>query len=168
MLLGRTAPELGGFEQALDVVGVNFYPENQWSLGGPTIPFGHSGYEPLSALLMQVWRRYGKPILMTETGAEGSSRAAWLHYVCAEVREALALGAPIIGVCLYPVLDYPGWDNDRHCPVGLFSMPDARRRRDAHRPLAEELARQQALFRDLPDAARKRRPERPEKEMHRV
>ena len=49
-------------------------------------------------------------------------------------------------MCLYPVLDYPGWDDDRHCAVGLLSSADAEGWRDLHEPLAEELARQQGLL----------------------
>jgi beta-glucosidase/6-phospho-beta-glucosidase/beta-galactosidase len=146
MLLGRKAPELGGFEEAIDYVGVNFYPDNQWHLHGPTIPFGHNGYRAFSDMLREVWRRYRKPIVVTETGAEGSARAAWLHYVCDEVRHALEDGVQVAGVCLYPVVDYPGWDNDRHCPVGLFSHPDRQGRREVYQPLAIELRRQQDIF----------------------
>lgn len=144
--LGRGDDDFGGFEDALDWIGVNFYPHNQWIFEGPTIPFGHCRYRPLSALLVDVWERYRKPILITETGAEGSARAAWLHYVCDEVRRAMALGAPIEGICLYPIVDYPGWDNDRLCPVGLFSEPRGEAQRDTHAPLADELRRQIALF----------------------
>jgi hypothetical protein len=61
-------------------------------------------------------------------------------YVCREVRAALRLGVPVEGICLYPVLDYPGWDDDRHCAVGLWGFPDARGERPVHRPLAEVLA----------------------------
>ena len=61
--------------------------------------------------------------------------------------EAMAAGVPIEGVCLYPVTDYPGWDNERHCPVGLFSQPDAAGARKIAANLADELRRQQALFR---------------------
>jgi beta-glucosidase/6-phospho-beta-glucosidase/beta-galactosidase len=146
MLLGRKAPELGGFEDAIDFVGVNFYPDNQWRFRGPTIPFGHNGYRPFRDMLAEVWRRYGKPIVITETGAEGSARAAWLHYVCDEVRHAQDDGVEVAGLCLYPIIDYPGWDNDRHCPVGLFSRPDRDGRREAHQPLAIELRRQQDIF----------------------
>ena len=30
MLCGRLWPELGGGERYLDIIGVNFYPHNQW------------------------------------------------------------------------------------------------------------------------------------------
>jgi hypothetical protein len=158
MLLGKAHPEFGGFADCLDMIGVNFYPENQWFFGGPTIPFGHSEFLPLSALLHETWQRYRKPLLLTETGAEGSARAAWLHYVSGEVRKAMASGVPIEGVCLYPITDYPGWENERLCPVGLLSKPDAFGRRSADPALADELSRQQEIFaRDLSEPAPVRR-----------
>ncbi|MDZ5645778.1 beta-glucosidase [Nitrospirillum sp. BR 11828] len=144
MLSGRLRPELGGAPGYLDIVGVNFYPYNQWHLGGATIPFGRHDYRPLHELLVEFHDRYGRPMVISETGAEGSARAAWLHYVAAEVRQAQALGVPVHGVCLYPVLDYPGWDNDRPCDVGLLTARDADGRCGLHRPLVEELLAQRA------------------------
>jgi hypothetical protein len=46
------------------------------------------------------------------------------------------------GICLYPVLDYPGWENDRCCEVGLLSIADQSGRRTLNSDLAEEIARQ--------------------------
>jgi hypothetical protein len=61
----------------------------------------------------------------------------------------MARGARIEGVCLYPITAYAGWDNERHCDVGLFSHADALGRRQVFAPLAAELKRQMAhpLFR---------------------
>jgi hypothetical protein len=146
MLTGALAPGLGGDCGAADAIGLNFYPDNQWQLGGSTIPLGHYKYRPLADMLEEVWRRYGKPLFISETGAEGSARPAWLHYVCGEVREAMRRGVPVLGICLYPVVDFPGWDDFRITDVGLFSAPQADGRRRTYTPLAEELARQQALF----------------------
>lgn len=146
MIGGRLAPELGGGPDLLDVVGVNFYPDNQWVHGGSTIPLGHHAYRPFREMLAEVHARYRRPLLVAETGAEGTAKAAWLHYVCGEVRAARAAGVPVLGICLYPILDYPGWDNDRPCTVGLFHTHDPTGRRDLDRPLAEELGAQQARF----------------------
>ena len=146
MLCGTVEPDLGGHPSYLDIVGVNYYPDNQWYHHGPTIPLGHHAYRPFHQMLTEVSTRYRRPILIAETGAEGSARPAWLHYVCAEVAEAIDGGVPIEGICLYPVLDYPGWDNGRSCQVGLFSAPDESGQRTVCRPLAGELRRQQAIF----------------------
>ena len=50
------------------------------------------------------------------------------------------------GICLYPVVDYPGWDNDRHCPTGVWGYADAMGERPVYPPLARELRRQQRLL----------------------
>jgi hypothetical protein len=146
MLSGRAAPELGGSPEWLDAVGVNFYSDNQWYLDGGAIPLGHTDYRPLADMLAETYQRYGRPILITETGAEGSARPAWLHYVCDEVREAIRQGVPVAGVCIYPIASFPGWDDERHRQFGLFSIPCPDGTREAYAPLAEELTRQQDLL----------------------
>lgn len=145
-LTGRDEPELGGSPDLVDVVGVNYYPHNQWYRDGPTIPMGHHEYRPLGDMLVEVAERFGKPVFISETGAEGSARAAWLHYVCDEVRSAQARGANVEGICLYPVTAYPGWDNSRHADVGLFSPIGSDGKREVYEPLLEELNRQRAIF----------------------
>jgi hypothetical protein len=146
MLMGLAAPELGGSPDTIDLLGVNFYPDNQWIDGGSTIPLGHFRYRPLSDMLAETFERFGKPILITETGAEGSARVPWLHYVCHEVQEALARTVPVAGVCLYPITSFPGWDNLRDTDVGLFGPLGGDGRRATYAPLADELHRQQRIF----------------------
>ena len=146
VLLGHSLPELGGGAHAADVLGFNFYPDNQWIDGGSTIPLGHFQFRPLSDMLVEAHERYGKPIFLSETGAEGSARAAWLNYVCSEVRDAIERGVECAGICLYPVTAFPGWDDLRPAQVGLFDLPDEGGRRALNQPLATELARQQLLF----------------------
>jgi hypothetical protein len=97
-------------------------------------------------MLEEVASRYGKPLFIAETGAEGSGRPAWLHYVCDEVRQAQGRGADIQGICIYPITAYPGWDNSRHCQVGLFSPVGSDGRRHVFDPLYEELQRQREIF----------------------
>ena len=140
-ILGFDRPELGGDRSLADVVGVNFYPHTQWYLDGPTIPMGHHEYRPLSEMLVEFAERYDKPVFVSETGAEGTARPAWLHYVCDEVREAQKRGARVEGICLYPVTAYPGWDNSRHCHVGLFSSIQSDGTRHVYEPLRDELDR---------------------------
>ncbi len=146
MMSGQREPELGGGPDCLDIVGVNFYPDNQWYHGGGTIPLGHHAYRPLREILAEWWQRFHRPLLIAETGAEGSARASWLHYVCGEVRAAMAAGVPVEAICLYPILDYHGWDNDRLCATGLLSSADPSGRRQIHLPLAEELKAQAMRF----------------------
>jgi hypothetical protein len=153
MLSGRLAPELGGRPDYLDIVGVNYYSDNQWFVGGRTIHLGHHAYRPMRELLADLHARYRRPVFVAETGAEGGGRAAWLFYVAGEVRAAIAAGVPVGGICLYPVTDYPGWTNERHCDVGLLGIPDPDGRRPVHTHFAEELERQQAIMALAPKAA---------------
>lgn len=146
MLCGKAWPGLGGKPEYLDIVGINYYSDNQWYLGGPTIERSHPDYRAFQGILAEIHQRYGRPLLVAETGAEGDLRGDWLRYVSEQVGIALQRGVPVEGICLYPVLDYPGWDDDRHCPTGLLGFPDAEGRRELHAGLADELRLQQTRF----------------------
>src|SRR6185503_20893108 len=97
MLTGRLAPELGGQDKYLDLIGVNFYPHNQWfyNLNGvrrirrfTPISRRHPLYRPLREMLAEVHERYHRPMIIAETGAENRLRAGWLRYVCNETSAA--------------------------------------------------------------------------------
>ena len=145
-IMGKARPELGGDPSFVDLIGLNFYPHNQWYLDGPTIPMGHHEYRPLADMLIDMAERYGKPIMLSETGAEGSGKPSWLHYVCSEVRDAMDRGADIQGICWYPITAYPGWDNSRHAETGLFSTIVADGTRHVDQQLLKEFEAQRALF----------------------
>lgn len=146
MLSGRLCPELGGKPDYLDIIGVNYYSDNQWFQGGGTIELGHPRYRPFREILAETYRRYERPLFVAETGAEAGKRALWLRYVAGEVHAARIAGIPVDGICLYPIVDYPGWENDRHCETGLLGRLDERGRRPIHQPLAAELRSQRAIF----------------------
>jgi beta-glucosidase/6-phospho-beta-glucosidase/beta-galactosidase len=150
MLAGQLWPQLGGDERCLDMVGVNYYPNNQWVLDGPMIGQDDPRYRPFRQILAEVWERYGRPVMVSETGAQGRDRAPWLRYVAEEVRAARSAGVPVEGICLYPILDYPGWDDDRHCETGLWGLATPEGRRETCSDLAQELERQARLMREIP------------------
>lgn len=153
MLAGRLEPELGGAARYLDVLGVNFYHDNQWEhpdgtkLGWDGVPLDDR-WLPLSQLLEEVWHRYGRPLYVAETSHFGRGRAAWLRHVTSEVLTAMGRGVPILGVCLYPVLDRPDWDEPRSWHgSGLWDLDmdaNGRLRRVLNEPYAAELRRAQA------------------------
>ena len=145
-IIGKAEPELGGDPSLVDVIGLNYYPHNQWYLKGPTIPMGHHEYRPLSDMLLEVAERYGKPVFLSETGAEGAGKPSWLHYVCGEARDAIGRGADIRGLCWYPITAYPGWDNSRHAEAGLLSTITSEGTRHIDERLLEEFAAQRELF----------------------
>ena len=145
-ITGLARPELGGDPSLVDVVGWNFYPHNQWYWNGPTIPMGHHEYRPLGDMLVEMADRYGKPLFLSETGAEGTGKPSWLHYVCNEVRDAISRGADVHGICWYPITAYPGWDNSRHAETGLLSTVVADGSRHVDERLLDEFERQRDLF----------------------
>jgi beta-glucosidase/6-phospho-beta-glucosidase/beta-galactosidase len=150
--MGKAKPELGGDPSVVDFVGLNFYPHNQWYFKGPTIPMGHHEYRPLADMLIEMGKRYEKPLLLSETGAEGTGKPSWLHYVCSEVRDAMIRGADIRGICWYPITAYPGWDNSRHAETGLLSTVVANGSRHVDEKLLAEFEAQRDRF----DAMRER------------
>jgi hypothetical protein len=127
--------------------------DNQWVHKGTFLERTHPQYRPFCEILSELYHRYRKPIFVAETGIEDERRPEWLAYICDEVITALRSGIPIEGVCLYPILNHPGWDNERHCHNGLWDYCNDSGDREVYNPLAEELARQQfrisQVLRDL-------------------
>jgi hypothetical protein len=142
MLTGAIWPSLGGNPSYLDIVGVNFYPDNQFTIDGTTIPQGDPRYKNFSRILTEVWERYRRPMIVSETGAEGEARVPWLRYVCDECAIALQAGVELHGITLYPIANHPGWVDHRHCENGLLDYADANGVRPIYQPLADELHRQ--------------------------
>ncbi len=130
----------------LDIIGINYYWNNQWVHEGERASLGHSQHRPLHHMLLDVWNRYKRPLFISETGAESDAGAGWLGYICAEVRQAQRQGAQILGICLYPVMDYPGWDDERHCSCGLIEVDEHWDKRRLRANLLAELRTQQQLF----------------------
>jgi hypothetical protein len=149
MLRGDVCPELGGDPKYIDIIGVNYYPHNQWEFHGKMIPYTDPRYRPFHKMLIEVYERYRRPMLIAETGTELRKRARWLRYVGEQTRIAMASGVPLHGMCLYPILNHPGWADDRHCHNGLWDYADKEGRRAICRSLAAELKRQQQLFAEL-------------------
>ncbi len=146
MLSGAVAPELGGRPEYLDVIGINFYDRNEWIHNAGTLFRGDARYRPFHKIIQEIWNRYRRPLFVSETGTENDRRAEWFNYVCDEVATAINLDIPVHGICLYPILNHPGWDDDRHCCNGLFDYADASGNREIHWPLADAILNQQQRF----------------------
>ncbi len=141
MLAGRIAPELGGRPEYIDIIGLNYYPHNQWFYPDrEMIPLGDEMYRPLSEILAEIYGRYKRPIFFSETGTEDDERVPWFRYVVSESRLAKEAGVDLNGICLYPILNHPGWADERHCYNGLWDYADENGDREIHEPLARELA----------------------------
>jgi hypothetical protein len=105
MLIGRVWPSLGGHPRYLDIVGVDYYADNQFSTDGLTIDRDDARYRPFAKMLVEVWHRYGRPMIVSETGGEGMGRAPWLRYISGQCVAALREGCELHGVTLYPIVD---------------------------------------------------------------
>ena len=153
MLSGRIAPELGGAPEYLDILGVNFYHDNQWEHPGGRKIAWHihprdSRWVPFHQLFKEAYERYQRPIFVAETSHVGSGRAEWIREMSDELGRAIDVGVPVEGVCLYPIIDRFEWENPAHWHnSGLW---DYRHEQDGtfvrvlNQEYAEELARSQA------------------------
>lgn len=147
MLMGRAEPEIGGNINYLDIIGVNYYCYNQWRHpSGERIWRGQENYQPFSEILEEFYRHFQKPLFIAETGIEDEARPEWFAYVCDEVRIARSKGVPVLGICLYPIVNHPGWDDDRHCRNGLWDYADESGNREIYQPLAAEIEKQKKFF----------------------
>src|SRR5215211_42473 len=92
MIAGTRCPELGGRPEYLDVIGVNYYSNNQWIHQDPHLPKSrrrkdvllppsHPLHRPVREMLHEVYDRYGRPVFIAETGIEGDVRPSWLRYI---------------------------------------------------------------------------------------
>lgn len=149
LLGGLAEPALGGSPAALDLLGVNHDPSGQWEVGTEQRLWWHlrdPRRKPLAALLDNAWRRYRRPMILAETGHVGSGRTAWLHEVADEVARARAAAVPVGGICLYPLVDRPDWNDAAHWhqsglwDVELGPSAPAPMRRLLHLECADALA----------------------------
>jgi len=151
MIAGRVAPELGGGERYLDILGVNFYHDNQWEVPGGEKIHWHveprdSRWVPFNRLLQGAYERYQRPIIVGETSHVGSGRAAWIRELTDEVIIAVEAGVPLEGICLYPIVDRFEWNDPTHWHnSGLwdFSNDEGVFRRVLNGEYAAELTRSQ-------------------------
>lgn len=158
MLAGVIAPELGGSPDYLDILGFNYYYNNQWIDGTGTflgwndrIP--DPRWIPLSRLLMKAYRRYKRPIALTETSHPGIDRPVWIDMIGRECAAVIQAGVPLWGVCLYPIVDRPDWDHlDHWHRSGLWDADLSMKPpgRVLYEPYAEALLRVQV---SLPDTS---------------
>jgi hypothetical protein len=114
-IAGLARPELGGQCRYLDVLGVNFYHDNEWELEGEKLRWDvrprDPRYIPFHRLIEPLWQRYRRPLFIGETSHIGVGRGRWIRELGDEVARAIRLGVPLEGVCLYPIIDRPDWND---------------------------------------------------------
>jgi beta-glucosidase/6-phospho-beta-glucosidase/beta-galactosidase len=116
ILAGYICPELGGSPNLLDMLGFNFYYNNQWVIGfNEFLPWLNEEedlrWRPLSDLLTDAYKRYNRPIVLTETSHPEEDRPLWIKFIGEQCHKVIQNGIPFWGVCLYPIIDRPDWDD---------------------------------------------------------
>jgi beta-glucosidase len=116
---GVRAEDLAWFESRaveLDVIGINLYPlfsEKQLvrTSGRLRIRMRYANAEIIERLADLYWRRYRRPIFISETASEGSvrKRLAWLEDSVAAVRRVRSQGIPLIGYTWWPLFALVTW-----------------------------------------------------------
>jgi hypothetical protein len=118
-------------------------------------PQPDSRWRPLRELLKEAHRRYNRPIAITETSHPGLDRPLWLQMMGRECAAALQQGVPLLGVCIYPIIDRPDWDfldNWHHSGMWDAALrPDGPPLRILHQPSAEALLAAQATVAQVLD-----------------
>lgn len=116
MLIGKICPELRGKPEYLDIIGCNYYYNNQWD--ACTHEFLNwrnldpdPRWLPLSALITQLYERYKRPIVLSETSHPQEDRPLWVDFVTEECCKVIQNGIPFWGICWYPMIDRPDWDH---------------------------------------------------------
>jgi beta-glucosidase len=134
-----------------DFVGVNFYiTEYRDWLGrtrNPAHPVNDLGWymEPkgLAHLLERTWRRYRKPLIITENGLADSSdsqREWWLSETFTAMREALGGGVNLIGYLHWSLLDNFEWTYGWWPKFGLVAVDREHGMKRSVRPSARWFA----------------------------
>ena len=150
MLGGTLNPELGGSSRHLGTIGINYYWNNQWVLGGETLADDDARRVPLRDILRRVYDRYETNIVIGETAHAGERRASWLTYATGEVIALMEEDVPIHGICLYPVIGMPEWHSrDEWTNMGLWDLRSnelGELIRHPHTPAFEALGRAQSAI----------------------
>jgi beta-glucosidase/6-phospho-beta-glucosidase/beta-galactosidase len=137
--------------QTPDVFGLDYYPHSDWQLdkvGDGVRQRRAENPVGLYGVANAYWKRYGIPLMLTETSIEGKpiNREIWLEQNVDAIRRLRAEGVPMLGLIWWPLLDQIDWDGalthrvGKIHEVGLFNLkrqPDGVLSRSAT-PLVEQ------------------------------
>ena len=116
MLSGNICPELNGKPEYLDILGFNFYYNNQWITGSSDFLKWFNDdddprWRPLSHLLSEAYKRYNRPMVLSETSHPREHRPYWLNFITKQCLTVINSGIPLWGICWYPIIDRPDWNH---------------------------------------------------------
>lgn len=157
MLCGKACPELGGRPEYLDILGCNFYYNNQWIAGlGQFLEWRNLDkdprWRPLSSLMEELYLRYKRPVVLSETSHPHEDRPVWMEYVANECCRLLQKNIPLWGLCWYPILDRPDWDHLypwHHAGIWDVDRSNENLERILHEPTATAFIEAQAKLKPL-------------------
>jgi beta-glucosidase/6-phospho-beta-glucosidase/beta-galactosidase len=130
MITGRLNPELGGHPDLMDLAGFNYYFNNQWELRGRGVCWKkEKDRRNFPDLLKTAADRYGKPVVLSETGHFKEERCGWIQQITQECIDAMKNDVNLLGICIYPVLDRPDWDTMTYIPCGIWGYHEKTRER---------------------------------------
>ena len=139
--------------QSPDLIGLDYYPHSDWQLErGPHGVLQRRASAPvgLYGVARDYHRRYGLPMLVSETSIEGKpiNRDVWLAQMVRDARRLREEHVPLVGMIWWPLFDHLDWDGalthriGKLHQVGLFKLvrqPDGSLRR-VRTPLADRYA----------------------------
>jgi beta-glucosidase len=116
---GAAVSELEWFQAhavELDVVGINLYPlfsEKRLVRAGGSLRMRmrYASADIIDRLADLYWRRYQRPLVISETASEGSvrKRRAWLEDSVAATARTRARGVPLVGYTWWPMFALVTW-----------------------------------------------------------
>jgi len=151
ILCGNMYPELRGKPEYIDILGCNYYYNNQWIAGTPELlPWVNYNndprWRPLSTLIKDLYNRYQRPIVLSETSHPKEDRPAWMNFVTDETIKVIEEGIPLWGICWYPVIDRPDWDHLQPWhKAGIWDIDNTQGKleRSLHEPTANAVLKAQ-------------------------
>jgi len=113
---GTTLRRLASEGVMPDVIGLNYYPELSCRelvrLDGNVVHVAYDGGMGRLAQVLRQWHaRYRSPLMITETGVEGSTgkKLEWLDELVAGLRVLRREGVPVVGLTWWPIMDFVDW-----------------------------------------------------------
>lgn len=116
---GATHTEIEWFQAHAvepDLIGINLYPlfsdkRLVRARGGLRIRMRYASAEIIDRLAELYWRRYRRPLIISETASEGAvaRRRAWLEDSVAAIARVRARGVPLVGYTWWPLFALVTW-----------------------------------------------------------